>query len=53
MDEGKLDLVFWQIGAEFGWEILQIAQEDGFVLGAWVEERRCVLVVAVELIIGG
>lgn len=39
MDEGKLDLAFWQIGAEFGWEILQIAQEDGFVLGAGMKNR--------------
>ena len=53
MDESKLDLAFWQISAEFGRESLEVAQKDGFILGAWVEKRRGVLVVAVKLIIFG
>ena len=53
MDESKLDLAFWQISAKFGRESLEVAQKDGFILGAWVEKRRGVLVVAVKLIIFG
>ena len=53
MDEGKLDLAFWQISAKFGRESLEVAQKDGFIFGAWVEKRRGVLVVAVKLIIFG
>lgn len=53
MDEGKLDLAFWQISAKFGRESLEVAQKDGFILGAWVEKRRGVLFVAVKLIIFG
>ena len=53
MDESKLDLVFWQISAKFGRESLEVAQKDGFILGAWVEKRRGVLFVAVKLIIFG
>ena len=39
MDERKLDLAFWQISAKFGREPLEVAQKDGFILGAWVEKR--------------
>ena len=53
MDESKLDLAFWQISAKFGRESLEVAQKDGFILGAWVEKRRGVLFVAVKLIIFG
>lgn len=53
MDESKLDLAFWQISAKSGRESLEVAQKDGFILGAWVEKRRGVLFVAVKLIIFG
>lgn len=53
MDESKLDLAFWQISAKFGRESLEVAQKDGFILGAWAEKRRGVLFVAVKLIIFG
>lgn len=53
MDESKLDFAFWQISAKFGRESLEVAQKDGFILGAWVEKRRGVFFVAVKLIIFG
>ena len=53
MNERELDFVLGEFGVEFLGQIDKVAKKDGFVLGAWVEERRGVLFVAVELIIGG